>query len=600
MFHRDPGAEDDLTSEQTFAWPPSGFRDRRSHFGRPTDPTATASASASSSSSPFGHQHTTAQRKSSDQVIQSLRDELDKHRQMFFDRLAPQWESTAQRTGFPFTDTARRAFSGIDRTVPPTHHANYAFHQDDIPAWMTEDDADLASSFGRASAGNRQRWPSSGSGRSAGSNSSAGSAGPTAENTRPTTTTPSDLVFKFFMFVSSGAAQHNKMGRSDSPSTRTRIPKPAARSATGDFPPGSPAASPKSGFCRASSAPPVAPHADSNENNASTGSPRRLFTTTVPQAANNPASNQRENIQTTDSPGLGRRTIHQHHNSSGGSSNNVRHIPIMVEGRDEPLLPSVAEEGGQFTDAEKRRKTAIPMPFYPTLEKTVPIKQIPISVSNPTVEKPNKMEKLVKVDQKEEVRDGSVPIPLPYDRLSDDSGKSVGSSASVDIQTATDLELIDRIQRETESLLPRIEEFRGDRHDRGFLFLDEMLTRLLLKLDNVEVEGRDDVRSARRQAIASITRCINLLESKLLNGIERSNEGEVATADNAPSQPDEAMEEDCTNTKVEEQQTNVVMADANPVPPSPTRHVTQLMINISEPTCAQDAEMNGTPADPVQ
>lgn len=95
MFHRDPGTEEDLTSEQTFAWP-SGFRDRRSQFGRPTDPTATASASASSSSSPFGN-HKTAQRKSSDHVIQSLRDELDKHRQMFFDRLAPQWESTAQR-----------------------------------------------------------------------------------------------------------------------------------------------------------------------------------------------------------------------------------------------------------------------------------------------------------------------------------------------------------------------------------------------------------------------------------------------------------------------------------------------------------------------
>lgn len=264
------------------------------------------------------------------------------------------------------------------------------------------------------------------------------------------------------------------------------------------------------------------------------------------------------------------------------------------------------------------------MPFYPTAEKTVPVTQIPISVSNPMAEKPSKTEKLVKVEQKEEVRDGSVPIPLPYDRLSDDSGKSAGSSTSVGIQTANDLELIDRIQRETESLLPRIEEFRGDRHDRGFLFLDEMyyrsfinsilsmiksnynvlftyrLTRLLLKLDNVQVEGRDDVRSARRQAIASITRCINLLESKLLNGIERSNEGEVATADNAPPQPDEPMEENCTDAKVEEQQTDIEMADANPVPPSPTRHVTQLMINISQPTCAHAEKTNDAPADPVQ
>jgi hypothetical protein len=81
---------------------------------------------------------------------------------------------------------------------PPPHHANYAFHQDDIPAWMTEDDADLAAPFGRA--GNRQRWPSSGSGRSAGSNSSAGSSGgggaPAETATRPTTTS-SDLVFKY-------------------------------------------------------------------------------------------------------------------------------------------------------------------------------------------------------------------------------------------------------------------------------------------------------------------------------------------------------------------------------------------------------------------
>ena len=87
MFHRDPGAED-LTadsSDQTFAWPPPGFRTRpATHFGRTA---ATENPSASFSQHPH--------RKSSDQVIQSLRDELDKHRQMFFDRLAPQWESSS-------------------------------------------------------------------------------------------------------------------------------------------------------------------------------------------------------------------------------------------------------------------------------------------------------------------------------------------------------------------------------------------------------------------------------------------------------------------------------------------------------------------------
>ncbi len=51
---------------------------------------------------------------------------------------------------------------------------------------MTEDDAEPT--FGRAGAGNRQRWPSSGSGRSAGSNSSGsssgGGGGPSAETVR--------------------------------------------------------------------------------------------------------------------------------------------------------------------------------------------------------------------------------------------------------------------------------------------------------------------------------------------------------------------------------------------------------------------------------
>ncbi len=121
---------------------------------------------------------------------------------------------------------------------------------------------------------------------------------------------------------------------------------------------------------------------------------------------------------------------------------------------------------------------------------------------------------------------------------------------------------------------------------------------MLLKLDNVQVEGRDDVRVARRQAIASITRCINLLESKLLHGIERSDgEGEAATVNSQQREPDEPMiEGECKDTKTEEQPNDVLMADVNPVvPPSPTRHVTQLMININDPTCAP-AEPNRAPA----
>lgn len=114
-------------------------------------------------------------------------------------------------------------------------------------------------------------------------------------------------------------------------------------------------------------------------------------------------------------------------------------------------------------------------------------------------------------------------------------------------------------------------------------------------MDNVQVEGRDDVRLARRQAIASITRCINLLESKLLDSIERSNEGETGTAAAASTaqQDDEPMDVQC---KIDEEPCDVpAAADANP-PPTPTKHVTQMVINITQPTCVQVVQPNNADA----
>lgn len=235
--------------------------------------------------------------------------------------------------------------------------------------------------------------------------------------------------------------------RTDSPSmSDRRMHKPAARSATGDFPPASSstaeASAAASGFTRASSAPPVGPQATASPSTA-----RRTFTTTVRM---DPTDQQ------TSSPGPNRRQ--QQPPSSNGP--NVRHIPIMVEGRDEPLLPSVAEE-----DAEKRSKTAIPMPFYPTdtASKKTPPQKPPKPQPQQAAREPSPQS-----------ADGSVPIPLPYDRLSDASSDSGRSAASSGPAVSADMELIGRIQKETETLLPRIESFQGDRNDRDFLFLDEM------------------------------------------------------------------------------------------------------------------------------
>ena len=70
------------------------------------------------------------------------------------------------------------------------------------------------------------------------------------------------------------------------------------------------------------------------------------------------------------------------------------------------------------------------------------------------------------------------------------------------------------IQKEADDLRSKIENFKGSRTDKEYIYLDEMLTRNLLKLDDIDTEGKDNVRAARKEAIKSIQRCISVLEGK--------------------------------------------------------------------------------------
>lgn len=64
--------------------------------------------------------------------------------------------------------------------------------------------------------------------------------------------------------------------------------------------------------------------------------------------------------------------------------------------------------------------------------------------------------------------------------------------------------------------MAKVEQYSGNnRQDKEYVYLDEMLTRNLLKLDDIETEGKDDVRTARKEAIRQIQRCISQLENKV-------------------------------------------------------------------------------------
>lgn len=77
------------------------------------------------------------------------------------------------------------------------------------------------------------------------------------------------------------------------------------------------------------------------------------------------------------------------------------------------------------------------------------------------------------------------------------------------------LEKVAQVQKEVDDLAEQVRCYiGGTRQDKEYMYLDEMLTRELIKLDDIETEGRENVRQARKNAIKSIQDTISLLETK--------------------------------------------------------------------------------------
>lgn len=99
---------------------------------------------------------------------------------------------------------------------------------------------------------------------------------------------------------------------------------------------------------------------------------------------------------------------------------------------------------------------------------------------------------------------------------------------------------IQKIQRDVLAIFDQVERFQGGKdgkRDKQYLYLDEMLTQNLLKLDSIDAEDQPQIKSARREAIKSINHCIAVLEAKAEAGSE-GGEGAVsgsASSDKVPN-----------------------------------------------------------------
>lgn len=62
--------------------------------------------------------------------------------------------------------------------------------------------------------------------------------------------------------------------------------------------------------------------------------------------------------------------------------------------------------------------------------------------------------------------------------------------------------------------MEKVDEFTGATKNKEFLYLDEMLTRAMISLDDIDPDGNNDIRQARKALIKDINSKISLLEKK--------------------------------------------------------------------------------------
>ncbi|XP_053608154.1 BAG domain-containing protein Samui isoform X2 [Plodia interpunctella] len=272
-----------------------------------------------------------------------------------------------------------------------------------------------------------------------------------------------------------------------------------------------------------------------------------------------------------------------HHEQPHNESSNVRHIPIFVEGRDEPVInknvdhgepkpayapppqphphphPHVdreqyfADDGPVGFHAPPNFSRAFGTPFNTFRQGPQPFAQQKVypqtafargaSPQRSQSPKPNfPEEKFVKVPVHHEFSKGAPSKPKPPQqqqqtqppraqqpppqqkqqtppRRTPEPPQQEQAPPQPKPQPAANdpISQILSIQTDVLNLMTDVENFTGTKKDKKYMFLDEMLTRNLIKLDTIETEGKENIRQARKEAIKCIQKCIAVLEAKADN-----------------------------------------------------------------------------------
>ncbi|CAL8081081.1 unnamed protein product [Calicophoron daubneyi] len=145
----------------------------------------------------------------------------------------------------------------------------------------------------------------------------------------------------------------------------------------------------------------------------------------------------------------------------------------------------------------------------------------------------------------------------------------------------TPYEMIERVLGDLKELEPQVEAYSSGKKDRTYLYLEDQLDKLLLRLDNVDSSGDEGVRQKRRQACKQILEVISLLESKL----QEKDESPEKTGEGA-----EAADVN-TNSKVNNEQD--AQGSPPPAPAADTKNETEM--KPSEPGSSSAPASNTAP-----
>ncbi|XP_043500048.1 BAG domain-containing protein Samui-like isoform X2 [Polistes fuscatus] len=299
------------------------------------------------------------------------------------------------------------------------------------------------------------------------------------------------------------------------------------------------------------------------------------------------------------------------------SQGNVRHIPIFVEGRDEPVIsrnidspfqrqqsPPHFHNSSHFTKPSSFSNLGFgprqwrPPHFQESFYN--PNSSFDHSPTRRTQQSPNYQQPKQYAERqrneqqpprhhqyesqpqeyhqpRQRARQQQEPKPHPQQQTAAPGQQAQQQEAPKHVPKQTlpkdPLERVALVQKEVDSLAEQVKQYTGNsRKDKQYMFLDEMLTRELIKLDDIETEGRENVRQARKNAIRTIQETISLLESKApLSGQEQSQEDlqsmqveqyQEEEKENQPS--NESMDVDQNNEQ------NIQSNEAIPLPPGPS------------------------------